>query len=331
MATFNYVDENGEVQEIEVNANDIQALDVEGYYDNKNLEDILETLGEANRVYLIENEEQIKKGKAGIYFCDDILDNREDNNVVKRIKDYLNSIVGDLSNLKTNDKTNLVNAINENTSYLKDCAKKKESIIYKNTFSGNENLNDIIEPGIYQIADATNMSNIPNANNKSWSILEVIASNTYVKHIYSSAIDATEFTRTKTEHTNGWNDWRKIATVDDTGWITLPLIPPLVGYGDSVIPKYRKINNIVEVRGAIKGLKTINPNTGLDFSTLPVGFRPKHTMGVVCQGSRLAQWYLTVSSSGVLNIDRYSEDGSTLKTEFNGSEWLPFQIMFSVD
>ncbi|NFE74380.1 hypothetical protein FDC27_08830 [Clostridium botulinum] len=130
---------------------------------------------------------------------------------------------------------------------------------------------------------------------------------------------------------NADSKWKQLATVDDTGWITLPLIPPLVGYGDSVIPKYRKINNIVEVRGAIKGLKTINPNTGLDFSTLPAGFRPKHTMGVVCQGSRLAQWYLTVSSSGVLNIDRYSEDGSTLKTEFNGLEWLPFQIMFSVD
>ncbi|WP_252241689.1 hypothetical protein [Clostridium sp. ZBS18] len=125
MATFNYIyinDKTGELvtEEIEVNANDIQALDVEGYYDNKNLEDILETLGEANRLYLVENEEQIKKGKAGIYFCDDILDNREDNNVVKRIKDYLNSIAGDLNNLKTTDKTNLVNAINENVSYLKE-------------------------------------------------------------------------------------------------------------------------------------------------------------------------------------------------------------------
>ncbi|WP_252246976.1 pyocin knob domain-containing protein [Clostridium sp. ZBS4] len=130
---------------------------------------------------------------------------------------------------------------------------------------------------------------------------------------------------------NGNWETKELATVDDTGWITLPLIPPLVGYGDSVIPKYRKINNIVEVRGAIKGLKTVSASTGLDFSTLPVGFRPKHTIGVVCQGSALARWYLNISSSGALNIDRYSVDGSTLKTEFNGSEWLPFQIMFSVD
>ncbi|NFO31063.1 hypothetical protein FDB41_12355 [Clostridium botulinum] len=151
------------------------------------------------------------------------------------------------------------------------------------------------------------------------------------KVIIFTTNDGDVYMNTQTWDADRWSEWKQIATIDDTGWITLPLIPPLVGYSDNVVPKYRKINNILEVRGAIKGLKTINSNTGLDFSTLPVGFRPKHTIGVVCQGSRLSQWYLTVSSSGVLNIDRYSEDGSTLKTEFNGLEWLPFQIMFSVD
>ncbi|WP_162266727.1 hypothetical protein, partial [Clostridium botulinum] len=164
------------------------------------------------------------------------------------------------------DRTNILSKINE-------CAKKKESIIYKQTFSGSENLNDIIEQGVYQIADATNMSNIPNTNNKSWSILEVIASNTYVKQIYSSAIDATEFTRTKTEHTNGWNGWQQLATVDDTGWLDLPLLNGATTTSDKAI--YRRIGKMVYFKGVANNITTDN----FIFGNLPIGFRPNSKSG----------------------------------------------------
>lgn len=96
-----------------------------------------------------------------------------------------------------------------NTTQLNEKANKYESIIYKNTFSGTENLNDIVENGIYQLADATNLVNAPNTTDKSWSVLEVVASNTYVKQIYTHSVSGKIFTRTRTEST--WNEWKELA------------------------------------------------------------------------------------------------------------------------
>ncbi|WP_252225121.1 MULTISPECIES: pyocin knob domain-containing protein [unclassified Clostridium] len=213
MATFNYVDENGEVQEFDVNANDIQALDVEGYYDNKNLEDILETLGEANRLYLVENEEQIKKGKAGIYFCDDILDNREDNNVVKRIKDYLNLIAGDLNNLKTNDKTNLVNAINENTSYLKDITNNINEVNGTNTAI---DLNLIMKTGVsYSQNTDINTLNTPykqGLTSANRAIVNSFFSST--QHGIQISYNAGGFIFMRKLSSGIWSEWEQLATTE---------------------------------------------------------------------------------------------------------------------
>lgn len=100
--------------------------------------------------------------------------------------------------------------ISDNTSHLNDKANKIESIIYKDTFSGSENLNDIVEPGIYQIADVTNISNAPN---KSWSILEVVASNTYVKQIYTNSVDGDVFVRARTE--SKWTEWNQVSKYEN--------------------------------------------------------------------------------------------------------------------
>ncbi|HBJ1652533.1 TPA: hypothetical protein LA460_003396 [Clostridium botulinum] len=198
------------------------------------------------------------------------------------------------------DRTNILSKINE-------CAKKKESIIYKQTFSGSENLNDIIEQGVYQIADATNMSNIPNTNNKSWSILEVIASNTYVKQIYSSAIDATEFTRTKTEHTNGWNGWQQLATVDDTGWIDLPLESGIT-IDSGLTPRYRKVNNQVFVDGSVKGIDSKNKIIGI----LPVGFRPTSNHYYSGFTNGFAPTAMTLASNGNISVQGNYGDQYTI-------------------
>ncbi len=238
------------------------------------------------------------------------------------------------------DKTNILNTIGQVditkdgdiASQLKNNKNNIEKAVQKKIESPKANLNTLFENGIHRCFNAqtgfptgyTTENDFFLINYKldgdvnPWlrqTLYDLRSSKIFTRQIYNGTLTT----------------WKELATIDDTGWIDLPLIPPLVSYGDNVVPKYRKINNIVEVRGAIKGLKTINSNTGLDFSTLPVGFRPKHTIGVICQGSALSRWYLNVSSSGTLNIDRYSENGSTLKTEFNGLEWLPFQIMFGVD
>ena len=118
----------------------------------------------------------------------------------------------------------------------------------------------------------------------------------------------------------------------DSGWINLPLNSQVTAYGSSTVPKCRKIDNMVEIRGAIKISGDISSSSGLNFATLPVGFRPSHTIGVVCEGSGVSKWYLNISNdSGALNVDRYSENGSTMKTTFTGNEWLPFQCTFFIN
>ncbi|MBY6916064.1 pyocin knob domain-containing protein [Clostridium botulinum] len=225
------------------------------------------------------------------------------------------------------DRTNILSKVEKNTNNIAkiDNFLKRPIIFHPDS----TDLNTVTQTGLHRIMTAVN-SPLGSAMDFMVDVFNPFEGNNSIIQMCYCLWEGADIIYERKFVNNKWSV-RKIIPTDDTGWIDLPLIPPLVGYSDNVVPKYRKINNILEVRGAIKGLKTINSNTGLDFSTLPVGFRPKHTIGVVCQGSRLSQWYLTVSSSGVLNIDRYSEDGSTLKTEFNGLEWLPFQIMFSVD
>ncbi|WP_252251313.1 pyocin knob domain-containing protein [Clostridium sp. VAP52] len=299
MATFNYVYENGKVQEIEVNANDIQALDVEGYYDNKNLEDILETLGEANRLYLVENEEQIEKGKAGIYFCDDILDNREDNNVVERIKDYLNSIAGDLSNLKTNDKTSLVNAINENTSYLKDCTKNINDLNNlgfnaKTSESIESDLNNIISTSFYAVKNT--MLNYPSKLiTNSSCLLQTISfyNQNYTRQIAYSIHDVNVIA-VRVQSNGSWSEWKQLATVDDTGWLDLPLNSGITNYDNCM---YRKIGNKVTLTGRAKGISGTSGSIG----TLPSGYRPSKACNFVVIINCGKSVSLTITTAGIIN------------------------------
>ncbi|MBN1075985.1 hypothetical protein DVV91_16815, partial [Clostridium botulinum] len=61
MATFNYIYENGEVQEIEVNATDIQLLDIEGKFKHKNLEDAMQELGSGTEHNMLRIEGKVDK------------------------------------------------------------------------------------------------------------------------------------------------------------------------------------------------------------------------------------------------------------------------------
>jgi hypothetical protein len=64
----------------------------------------------------------------------------------------------------------------------------------------------------------------------------------------------------------------------DTGWITPTLLNSWVAYGSAwSTPAYRKIGNVVYIKGLIKG-GTIT--TGTTLFTLPVGYRPLQDMHI---------------------------------------------------
>lgn len=117
---------------------------------------------------------------------------------------------------------------------------------------------------------------------------------------------------------------------NDTGWLVLPLTGGAVAYGSDTIPLYKKIGNVVEIVGAIKGLTNINSTTAIIFTNLPSGFRPINPIPDVSQGSGPGKWLLSINTNGNITGSRYSENGSSYKTTMDGNEWLPFHAIFTV-
>lgn len=58
--------------------------------------------------------------------------------------------------------------------------------------------------------------------------------------------------------------------VEDSGWLTLPLLNGAVAYSEAQKPQYRKIGNVVYMRGVFKGVTT----TPVTIAQLPEGYRP---------------------------------------------------------
>ncbi|MBN1071503.1 viral A-type inclusion protein [Clostridium botulinum] len=121
---------------------------------------------------------------------------------------------------------------------------------------------------------------------------------------------------------------KEIQFIDDTGWITLPLEGKAVAYENYQNPIYRKINNTVEIIGAIKGVTNFNTSTNITFATLPTGFRAKKDFRTLCQGSNKDSWMLTVDEEGRLKGCRYGMNGWA--SSMTGEEWLPFHVVFTV-
>lgn len=92
---------------------------------------------------------------------------------------------------------------------LKDEMDKKalkiSTLTYKLYVADNADFNNLLETGIYQIADATNMTNIPTI--ASWSILEVIATNSYVKQTITNVNTGKMWVRILS---STWSAWREV-------------------------------------------------------------------------------------------------------------------------
>jgi hypothetical protein len=110
--------------------------------------------------------------------------------------------------------------------------------------------------------------------------------------------------------------------MNDTGWINITLTSGFVTYTADTVPKYRRVGNRVEMRGALKPTGTA---TTVNITTLPLGFRPQNYQAVFrCQGSNNETWCMQVYMSGLVVFERYS---GTITT----SIWLPFNVSFFID
>lgn len=140
----------------------------------------------------------------------------------------------------------------------------------------------------------------------------------------SNIYDAVE--QLETEMTGALADIEalKATAATDTGWLTLPLAQGISGYGNSV-PQYRKIGNIVFIRGAVQNVLERNTVIG----TLPEGFRPtvSHSYiqntsmrtGNVGMNARLA-----IRSNGEILIETISDGAS-----YGEDKWFPLHTDFA--
>lgn len=93
----------------------------------------------------------------------------------------------------------------------------------------------------------------------------------------------TEAFRSSTDNGATWASWVTLA--EDTGWLT----PSLVNsWTDLENFRYRRLNGVVYISGKVS--KSTTPTVGEVITTLPVGFRPQATSGIVTRlyGSNLS-------------------------------------------
>jgi uncharacterized repeat protein (TIGR02543 family) len=111
-------------------------------------------------------------------------------------------------------------------------------------------------------------------------------------------------------------------------------------YGSGDAARYRRVGNVVEVRGVITPLSDIvytssNISTEYRMFLLPPGYRPTSSVYAICQGSGAATWMLHVATSGWVTFGRYrlGDAWATAKAPVDNTNgaWLPFQCTFLVD
>ena len=127
-----------------------------------------------------------------------------------------------------------------------------------------------------------------------------------------------------TYYSNAWGGW-KCVDLTDTGWIDLPLADGIEMFSSGQKPQYRRIGNIVQIRGAVKGVLA----TGT-IGTLPTGFRPTQSESVVQNTSivdnHAAFTRMLVSNTGEVKIESASEG-----VAFAATKWFPIHCEFALN
>lgn len=114
---------------------------------------------------------------------------------------------------------------------------------------------------------------------------------------------------------------------EDTGWITLPLADGIQAYNAANTPQYRKIGNLVVIRGTVKGVTARNTVIG----TLPEGFRPNKANPYVQNtslgtGNFATQTRITLTTTGDIKLEAISDNAV-----FGADKWFPIATMYLVD
>lgn len=193
-------------------------------------------------------------------------------------------------------------------------------------------LNTILTPNTYvgENISTYNYSNCP-LTSGTFS-LEVVAQGpgAQIRQVLSQCNKTTPLTYERTYYTSAWGAWQLRTPPYDSGWINLTLGSEFKQYGTGNAVKYRKIGNIVEVRGIVAPVADIAGGTTMHtIATLPSGARPVEPLYTICQGSSNCTWLLRVNNTGTIDFSRYRNGNTTATAAVD--TWLPFQMTFFIN
>ncbi|WP_017826158.1 hypothetical protein [Clostridium botulinum] len=196
--------------------------------------------------------------------------------------------LGDVTDLaknvqtNTTDITNLKEDVENNSSQLKDCAKQTDLDNYYSLVNATKIATgtDILTLpfGNYVSAESEITGTLVNCPTKGSGFVMKVERITggiqgNFKRLTIKCNNRTSDTFINTLVDTQWSGWQQLATVDDTGWLDLPLLNGATTTSDKAI--YRRIGKMVYFKGVVNNITTDN----FIFGNLPIGFRPNSKSG----------------------------------------------------
>lgn len=122
-----------------------------------------------------------------------------------------------------------------------------------------------------------------------------------------------------------WSDWKQL-NENDSGWINLTLNTGISEYSNVWTPKYRKIGNVVYIRGAVKGIT----NNNKVIAALPIGFRPSDfihfTQVATTTGGNAYSTSYRITNKGQIVMEVTGEGSTPSATDL-----FPIDTVFPID
>jgi hypothetical protein len=180
---------------------------------------------------------------------------------------------------------------------------------------------------------ANYVENIKVANGESWPVRDV-AAHEAIDELQTAQADFQETVNNVQTSVAGVQETVNKMRSDmlDTGWVDLAIGSEFKAYDTaaSSTPKYRKIGDIVTVRGRLTPAENMLLDTTRHVvcSGLPADARPSISYPCLCTGSGSDHWLLEVMPDGTLTASRYGHGGTFVN--ISPGTWLVFTFTYMV-
>ena len=175
----------------------------------------------------------------------------------------------------------------------------------------------IMPKGDYNAETDYEMLDLVNYNGKTW--------------LAKKAVSKIEPSSANSEY---WQDMFDIGAVVDAkisslseGWVYPTLNETFKVYESGVSEvRYRKIGNVVYIRGAISPTTEIASDSVTTIFNIPAEYRPKGlNVNGVMQGTGMNRWCLSITTGGNVNVQRY---GLVDNENIPANVWLNLDISY---